>query len=140
MRNGQMLLCAGVVLLVAGWREPGLATTKTVSVDLQCTATGAKITVEPWRVELDTRDDEIQWVVATTGLDSVFITPKILGRWPFAVSPPLHSKKGAPAAAKGIPQWVAKGKYQYNITGICVRSAARADTVVIDPDMIIPGL
>lgn len=97
------------------------------------------MSVSPWRVSLPTRNDQIQWDVSN-GSDSVSITAKNVNRWPFGTNPPFKAKYGSPAIGKGIPSSVPAGKYQYNIIGICPRAGGVVDTVVVDPDMIIPPI
>ena len=140
MRSTPVLLCVGVVLLAAAWREPQTPVTKTVNITFKCSPTdGATIIVVPWRVELPTRSDEVKWDVST-GSDSVFIEAKAVNRWPFSSNPPYKAKPGSPAVGKGIPSSVAAGKYQYNIRGTCKRASGVVDEVLVDPDMIIPGI
>jgi hypothetical protein len=139
MRRVPVLLCSGVVLLAAAWADPQVQiVTKTVSIDFTCTADGATLSVTPWRVQLASRNDQIEWSVKTTGLDSVSISPKLVARWPFSVNPPLSAHAQRPVVARGIPASVPGGTYKYNISGICQRAGGIADTVIIDPDMIIP--
>jgi hypothetical protein len=141
LRSVPLLLCVGVVALAAGWSRPQVpVVTKTVSIDFNCTSDGATISIRPWRVALASRTDEIQWDVKATGLDSVAISPKLVARWPFSTNPPIHAHAQKPGKAKGIPNSVPGGRYQYNITGICNRAGGTADTVIVDPDMIIPKL
>lgn len=140
MRSGQVLLCIGVVVLAAAWTQPqGLTVTKSVSISFKCTTDGATMTVSPWRVALPTRNDQIQWDVSN-GSDSVSIAAKNVNRWPFSTNPPYKARYGSPAIGKGIPSSVPAGKYQYNIIGICPRAGGVVDTVVVDPDMIIPPI
>jgi hypothetical protein len=140
MRRVPVLLCGGVVLLAAAWADPQVQiVTKTVSIDFTCTTNGATLSVTPWRVQLDSRADQIEWSVKTAGLDGVSISPKFVARWPFSVNPPLNAHAQQPAVARGIPASVPGGNYKYNISGICQRAGGIADTVIIDPDMIIPN-
>lgn len=140
MRGVSVLLSLGVVLLAAAWTQPqGVTTTKSVSISFKCTTDGATMTVSPWRVTLPTRNDQVQWDVSN-GSDSVSITAKNVNRWPFSTNPPYKAKYGSPAVGRGIPSSVPAGKYQYNIIGICPRAGGVVDTVVIDPDMIIPPI
>ena len=140
MRGVSVLLSLGVVLLAAAWTQPqGVTTTKSVSISFKCTTDGATMTVSPWRVTLPTRNDQVQWDVSN-GSDSVSITAKNVNRWPFSSNPPYKAKYGSPAVGRGIPSSVPAGKYQYNIIGICPRAGGVVDTVVIDPDMIIPPI
>ncbi len=73
-----------------------------------------------------------------SGLNTVEISPKVVSRWPFVAPPPLVVTVQKPGIGRDIPATVPAGIYKYNISGVCPRSGAPPDTVIIDPDMIIP--
>ena len=146
MRSVPPLLCVALVLLAAAWREPQTQTfaKKSVTIHFKCeTDGGATVTIKPWKRNLDARTDYIEWtlVVANPELapDSVLIAPKSVNSWPFATKFPITVKKSSPGVAQGIPSAVPGATYKYSVTGICNVPGMPPDTVVIDPDMIIPG-
>lgn len=97
--------------------------------------------VRPWRVVLQQRTEQIEWTLLPSEVTSVTITPKTIAGWPFrSPQPPLVVTTQKPGVASDIPREVPGATYKYNITGICGRSGQPADTVVIDPDMIIPPI
>jgi hypothetical protein len=140
MRSGTLLLCAGIVAIGAAWREPQIQpTVKKVLIKFSCDADGgATVTVKPWRVTLTKRTEQIEWSLIPAGIDTVMISPKYVAGWPFVTAPPIIVRSVKPGIGKDIPDGVPAGAYKYNITGVCRRSGAVPDTVIIDPDMIIP--
>ena len=142
MRSRTLLLCVGVVVVAAAWREPqNQPVIRKVLIRFSCeTDGGATVTVKPWRVKLTTKAEQIEWSLVPSGLTTVEISPKTVARWPFVAPPPLVVTVQRPGIGKDIPATVPAGSYKYNITGVCLRSAAPPDTVIIDPDMIIPTL
>jgi len=146
MRKLPLVLCAGVVLLSAGWRLPQgqQGTKRPVSIHFKCeTGGGATVTINPWRRQLGARTDSIQWTLVTPGPgdsapDSVLIAPKSVNQWPFTSGFPISVKTSKPGVAQGIQATVPAGTYKYSVTGICKFPGMAPDTVVIDPDMIIP--
>jgi hypothetical protein len=111
---------------------PPVAPAHQVTILLKCDNGGASIDVHPWRVTV-TQADGVIWFAPQEG---VWITPKVAGRWPF-------NKDTIPVASNehltstNFKSDVDSGTYSYNISGVCT-TASGADTVVLDPDMIIP--
>ena len=142
MRGGYLLLCAGVVVIAAAWREPqGQPVVRRVLIRFACENDGgATVTVRPWRVVLQRRTDHVEWTLIPTGVPSVAITPKYIAGWPFVAPPPVTVTAQSPGVARDVPAAVPGGNYKYNITGVCQRGTAPPDTVIIDPDMIIPTI
>ena len=140
MRSGALLLCVGVVVVAAAWREPvNQPTVRRVLINFTCDNNGgATVTVRPWRIRLNSKAEQIEWSLVPSGISSVEISPKLVARWPFVAPPPIVVTAGKPGVGKDIPPAVPAGTYKYNITGVCARSGAPPDTVIIDPDMIIP--
>jgi hypothetical protein len=89
-------------------------------------------------VKLNSKAEQIEWSLVPSGLTTVEISPKIVARWPFVVSPPIVVTYQKPGIGKDIPATVPAGTYKYNITGVCPQAGAAPDTIIIDPDMIIP--
>jgi len=141
MRSGALLLCVGVVVFAAAWREPeNQPTVKKVLIRFTCeTDGGATVTVRPWRIRLNSKAEQIEWTLVPSGLRTVEISPKVVARWPFVTPPPIVVTYQTPGIGRDIPATVPAGTYKYNITGICPGTGgAPPDTVIIDPDMIIP--
>ena len=145
MSRERVLLVVGVLGLAAacGKREeaaappgPGQAV-----IRFNCDNDGgASVSVKPFRVQLPSRKGQIEWTLVGSDVDSVLISPKNPLRWPFTAPPPIIVKSAKSGIGKDVPDSVAAGTYKYNVTGICVREGGVADTVIFDPDMIIPGL
>jgi hypothetical protein len=142
MRSPILLLCVGVVVIAAAWREPQVQpVVRKVMIRFSCdTAGAATVTVKPWRVVMLRRTEQVEWTLIPAGITSVSISPKYVAGWPFVAPPPLVVTAGKPGIGKDVPAAVPAGNYKYNITGICARTGAPSDTVVIDPDMIIPPI
>ena len=100
------------------------------------------MSVKPLRVVLQKRTEQVEWslIPSGPGMTSVSISPKYVAGWPFIAPPPIVVTSGKPGIGKDIPASVPAGTYKYNITGVCPRTGAPSDTVVIDPDMIIPPI
>lgn len=140
MRSGTLLLCVGIVIVAAAWHEPqNQPTIRRVLIRFSCEADGgATVTVRPWRVRLNSKAEQIEWSLVPSGLNTVEISPKVVARWPFVAPPPIVVTAQKPGIGRDIPATVPAGTYKYNITGVCAQSGAAPDTVIIDPDMIIP--
>lgn len=137
MRSVSVPLCIGVVLLSVACNksETAVAGSGKVVITLNCESAGATIGVHPWRVAMASRDGQIEWSLAGRDL-SVTITPKDPAQWPFEAPPPIVVD-ARPGIGKGLKD-SAGGVYKYNVTGVCGASGTAPDTVVLDPDMIIP--
>ena len=102
-------------------------------ITFRCIGDGANIDVHPWRVPNVTKADGIDWFAPQSG---VWITPKDPNNWPFDTNR-IDVAAGTTVNSKNFKPVVEKGTYKYLINGECV-TAAGTDTVVLDPDMIIP--
>jgi hypothetical protein len=143
MRGRTLLLCVGIVVVAAAWKAPKSQGTppKKVLIRFSCENDGgATVTVRPWRVVLGKRTDQVEWSLVPSGIASVSIAPKYIASWPFVAPPPIIVTAAKPGVGKDIPPTVPAGNYKYTITGVCTREGMPPDTVVIDPDMIIPTL
>lgn len=141
MRSGPLIIGIGaIVVAVACNKQPAVqGGASRVTITLNCEGNGATIGVHPWRAMLASRSDSILWTLAGPTGYTVSITPKDPARWPFSSPPPIVV--GAQGGVgKNIPAGVAAGTYKYVVTGVCVRSGQAPDTVILDPDMIIPPL
>ena len=148
MRRGPVLLSVGVVLVAAAFtgqqqgRPAGRAT-----IIFTCQPDGgATAQVVPWRVrwsDAKRSSGQIAFRLVPSGaISQVTLTPSAVKPWPFPVSSIIVSDS-QDGFAKNPSQDLTKfpaGAYKYNVTGICPQADGSADTVVIDPDMIIPGL
>lgn len=114
---------------------------RVVNVDIDCLndngVTGVSFTLSPWRVEVPNRG-AIRWVLgkAPRGNKTV-IKPANAARWPFQ-EPSFTTEPGNPNAGGRLKAGVTAGIYKYTVTTICYRDGGVEDTVIVDPDMIIP--
>ena len=141
MRSGPLIIGIGAIVVAVACNKPPAVQggANRVNVTLNCDGNGATIGVHPWRAILASRSDSILWTLAGPTGYTVSITPKDPARWPFASPPPIVV--GAQGGVgKNIPAGTEAGTYKYVVTGVCVRSGQAPDTVILDPDMIIPTL
>ncbi len=133
---GVLLLAAvPVVLVVSNDANAARFATRDVTIDARCTGgENTSVTLRPWNLKIRQGDD-VRWVLnANANSDDITITPK-RAAWPFDAEPPYEGGKGRPAQSGGMRQ-NARGRYSYNVTLICT-NGTRADTVQIDPDIIV---
>ena len=144
MRGKVLLGCSAFVVLAAFEARDSLVaqgTAKTVNVDvrIECLAgRGVSFSLTPWLIEVN-RGDSINWRLdQSSNVNDMEIVSKMPGnRWPFRNKPPYNSAKGNPAGARALDNAETGRRYKYAVQTICMREGDQADTVVIDPDMII---
>lgn len=111
----------------------------TVQLNITCGANGGvDITVTPWRAEL-AQGQDIDWALAeAASSDSFAIDPKRPGapNWPFPATGRQTGTKASRVRYQNMKPNQRGRRYQYNITMWCQRPDG-ADTVVIDPDIVI---
>lgn len=124
-----------VALAVFNGAGAARSSTRDVTIDARCTGgENTSVTLRPWNLRIQQGDD-VRWVLnANANSDDIAITPK-RDAWPFVGVPPYKGGKGKPAKSGGMRQ-NARGRYSYNVTLIC-SNGAKADTVQIDPDIIV---
>jgi hypothetical protein len=130
-----LLAVVPIVLVTAVEARAARLATRDVTIDARCTGgENTSVTLRPWNLKVRQGDD-VRWVLnANANSDDITITPK-REAWPFVDKPPYKGGKGRPARTGGMrPN--AKGRYAYNVTLICT-NGAKADTVQIDPDIIV---
>ncbi len=130
-----LLAVVSVVLVSANDLQAGRFATRDVTIDARCTGgENTSVTLRPWNLRLQQGDD-VRWVLnGNANSDDITISPK-RDAWPFVDAPPYKGGKGRPARTGGMrPN--AQGRYSYNVTLICT-NGGNADTVLIDPDIIV---
>ncbi len=143
MRAKVLLACGAAVLAAVVATKDSLdaqGTFRTVNVDVRidCLAgRGVSFSLTPWAIEVQ-RGDSINWRLdASANVSEMEVIAKRGGPWPFRRKPPYRSTKARPAGAQSLDQGQNGRRYQYAVSAICVRDSVTADTVIIDPDMII---
>lgn len=147
MRRGAILFCVGVVLVATAWTNRQGRPAGRATIIFTCQPEGgATAQVVPWRVrwsDSKRSSGQIAFRLVPSGsISQVTLTPNAAKPWPFPVASIVVSD-AQDGYARNPSQDLAKfpaGTYKYNLTGICPQPDGSADTVVIDPDMIIPGL
>ena len=142
----QVLLLGGAVAVLASVIErpddPTQRAAQTVEVNMRidCLAgRGVSFSLIPWAITVYP-GDSIGWKLdPAANVDSVDVIDVKGKGWPFKKKPPYKSTKTKPAGARELDSEQKGNKYHYAVRAVCVRSTnpAVADTVVIDPDMII---
>jgi len=124
-----------VLLATSNSVQASRMATRDVTIDARCTdGEGTSVTLRPWNLKIKQGDD-VRWVLnGDANSDDITITPK-RAAWPFLDRRAYRGGRGRPARTGGM-RANARGRYSYNVTLICT-NGANADTVVIDPDIIV---
>ena len=141
-----VLLVGGAVALLASVIErpddptQRAAQTVEVNVRIDCLAgRGVSFSLIPWAINVYP-GDSIDWKLdPAANVDSVEIIDVKAKGWPFKKKPPYKATKTKPVGARDLDVQQKGSKYHYAVKAICIRSTVPlvADTVVIDPDIII---
>ncbi|HEX6573458.1 MAG TPA: hypothetical protein VF042_00690 [Gemmatimonadaceae bacterium] len=110
---------------------PPVVPTNQATIIFSCSNGGANISVVPWRVREVT---EASGVKFRAPQNAVWIVPKDPNHWPFDTN--RIDVKGD-TTVKNFKPVVDIGTYKYVVYGVCVNGTEQ-DTVILDPDMIIP--
>ena len=144
--RASVLLLGGVVAVVGSTAlyasdppAPPAAQTVAVNVRIDCLAGGGvSFSLVPWSIKL-APGDSVNWMLEpASNVDSMEVQ-EVKGKgWPFKKKTPYKTKKGGSGVgARDLEATAKAGKYKYNVQAVCIRSPGLADTVLIDPDMII---
>ncbi len=138
-----------VVAVAVGCPKPQpavheLVKTNDVKISADClNGGGISWTIDPYRATIPDRDRKIKWRLTTDGhnadpLTEVTILPKVNSTWAFAEQDIKVNKNNI--TEKNLKTGLKTDYlYKYTIQIICTRgTTTQVDTVVIDPDMIIP--
>ena len=144
MRGKVLLGCGAFIVLAAveardSLVAQGAARTVNVDVRVDCLAgRGVSFSLTPWTIEVQ-QGDSINWRLDQgANVASMDIISKMPGnQWPFRRKPPYRSTKARPAGAQSLDNAQTGRRYKYAVSTVCVRDSTQADTVIIDPDMII---
>jgi hypothetical protein len=144
MRGKSLLSCCAFVVFTAVAIPDSLAAQGTpgvvnVNVRVDCLAgRGVSFSLIPWVIEVQP-GDSINWLLdPTSNVTDMDVINKMPGnQWPFQRKPPYRSTKQNAAGARARDNAQSGRRYKYAVSAICPRNAAEADTVIIDPDMII---
>ena len=144
--RASFLLLGGVVAVVGSTAlyasdppAPPAAQTVTVNVRIDCLAgNGVSFSLLPWSITV-APGDSVNWMLDPgSNVDSMEVQ-EVKGKgWPFKKKTPYKARKGGRGVgARELDSNEKAGKYKYNVQAICIRAPGSADTVLIDPDMII---
>lgn len=117
----------------------GINSNKSVYVRVDCLANrGVSFTLAPWTIEVR-EADSLSWTLSDNSSVSEMdiIEKKDNKKWPFKKKPPYKVEKNKPNGARGLDPNENQDKYSYAVRAVCPRADGEADTLIIDPDMII---
>ena|SRR5688572_14273213 len=142
MRAGVLLVSGAIaVASIAGFvdpRQPRPAADKEVNVYIECPPNGVEFALNPWSVDVP-RGDSVSWRLdPRSDVDSMSVV-YTRSNWPFRRKPPYKVTRGQARGARDRDEAGRPGKYKYAIQAVCLRQGGAADTLLIDPDMIIIG-
>jgi hypothetical protein len=112
---------------------------RVVNIDLECLANDSvRFTLSPWRVTIPAHG-AIVWKFgkAPNGTRAVIAPPANTTRWPFQQSS-FTTVLGNPNPPGTLNANAAPGTYKYTVTTSCDRGSGKIETIIIDPDMMIP--
>ena len=113
-----------------------------VNVRVDCLAgRGVSFSLTPWIATVQP-GDSISWMLDDQSNAESMEVVEIKGgnkNWPFAKKLPYKTRKGVGVGARTLDPVQKGGKYKYAVQAICTRTSNpySADTVLIDPDIII---
>jgi len=117
----------------------GTFATVDVDVRIDCLAgRGVSFSLVPWSITVKP-GDSINWKLDPgSNVTEMQVVAKQGRPWPYGRKPPYNVTRTRPAGARALDPSQRGRRYQYAVTAVCVRDAATSDTVIIDPDLIIP--
>lgn len=134
--------CAFLVLAAVSTKQSidaqGAYKTVNVDVSIDCLPDrGVSFSLTPWAIVMNA-GDSLTWSLDSGATVSEMQVIAKQGRpWPFRSRPPYKSTKAKPAGARALDPAQNGRRYQYAVSAICTRDSVTADTVIIDPDIII---
>lgn len=120
--------------------RPQAAQTVDVYVRIDCLAgRGVSFSLMPWAITVQPGDSVAWRLDPGSNVDSMDVVEGKDKKWPFKRKPPYKSTKAKAGGGQSLDANEKGGKYHYAVRAVCIRSAvpAVADTILIDPDMII---
>jgi hypothetical protein len=113
----------------------------TVKVTVTCSATSDSVwvKVDPWEAQVKKKTD-LTWEITSASIaDTITITAKNPGDWPYVAAPPYGGKKGGKKAkGSNMKGGLSEGStFGYNIETTCQNGSGPQHKLVIDPELII---
>jgi hypothetical protein len=131
---------AGLLTLVVGItacaRQSGAGRPLDVRVTITCPQRMVNVIVQGWVVHGGGRDQVNMQFAQGANVTGITITPKDPARWPFTPAPPYVVQPGGQQTIT-IDSTAAPGTYSYNIVGTCTPPNGVAQTITIDPDIVV---
>jgi hypothetical protein len=143
MRAKVLLGCCAFLVLAAFSTKQSIdaqGAYKTVNVDVRidCLAgRGVSFSLSPWAIVMNAGDSLTWSLDSGANVSEMQVIAKQGKPWPFRDKPPYKSTKAKPAGARALDPGQNGRRYQYAVSAVCTRDSVTADTVIIDPDIII---
>ena len=107
-----------------------------VRVTITCPQTLVNVTVQGWVVHRSPGDTVNMQFAQGANVSSITITPKDAASWPFSPAPPYVVQTGGQQVLT-VNAGADTGTYRYNIVGSCTPPNGAAQSVTIDPDIVV---
>jgi hypothetical protein len=94
------------------------------------------VTVQGWVVHRTPGEQVVMQFASGANVSSITITPKDTASWPFTPAPP-YVVQGGGQQTLTVNAQAQPGTYKYNIVGTCTPTTGPAQSVTIDPDIVV---
>ncbi|HEY5547884.1 MAG TPA: hypothetical protein VIK50_17650 [Gemmatimonadaceae bacterium] len=128
------LLAAGVAACAPA--QQAVSAPPDVRVTITCPQVLVNVTVEGWVVHRNPGDQVVLQFASGANVTSITISPKDSARWPFTPGPP-YIVQGGGQQVLTVNADAQPGTYRYNIVGTCTPPGGAAQSVTIDPDIVV---
>jgi hypothetical protein len=131
-RAGILLVAAGLAACAA----PQAGRPLDVRVTITCPQTMVNVTVQGWVVHRGPGDQVNMQFAQGANVDNITIRPKNAASWPFTPAPPYVVQTGGQQTLT-VNADAQPGTYRYDIVGTCTLPNGTAQSVTIDPDIVV---
>jgi len=107
-----------------------------VRVTITCTRVRVNVTIGGWVVHQNPSGQVRLQLVAGANVASINVVPKDATSWPFTPPPPYVVPSGGQQILT-VNSSAQPGTYSYNIVGTCTPTDGPAQSVTIDPDIVV---
>jgi hypothetical protein len=132
---------AGFIVLAAGIGACARAQESTgpsdVRVTITCPTVMVNVTVQGWVVHRNPGDQVVMQFASGANVSSITISPKDAALWPFTPGPPYVVQAGGQQVLTVNADAQRRTTYKYNIVGTCTPTGEAAQSVTIDPDIVV---
>lgn len=108
-----------------------------VRVTITCPTVMVNVTVQGWVVHRNQGEQVTMQFASGANVSSITITPKEAASWPFTPAPPYVVQPGGQQVLTVNADAPRQTTYKYNIVGTCTPTGGPAQSVTIDPDIVV---